>query len=72
LFLTKEVYTQYKPWWMSLFSFGLLLPVPLKMDVRLVPWPFKQHKHIEWEYLTVMGPFWTVLMKEFGGIPIIA
>jgi hypothetical protein len=33
---------------------------------------FEQHKHIEWEYLTAMGPFWTVLMKEFGEIPIIA
>jgi hypothetical protein len=52
---------------MSLFSFGFILPVSLKMDVRLVPWPFEQHKPIDWEFMTVMGPFWTVLKKEFGG-----
>ena len=40
LFVTKEAYTQYKPWWMSLFSFGLLLPKPANIPVRFVPWPF--------------------------------
>lgn len=26
LFVTREAYTQLKPWWLSFFSFGLLLP----------------------------------------------
>jgi hypothetical protein len=37
LFVTKESYTQYKPWWMSVLSFGLLLPIPNYIDLRFVP-----------------------------------
>lgn len=28
LFTTKEAYTQLKPWWLSILSFGLLIPIP--------------------------------------------
>jgi hypothetical protein len=69
LFVTKEAYTQLKPWWMSIFSFGLLLPQPEKFDVRMVPWPFPQYTPIDEENLDIMGRLWLELKAEFGGNP---
>ncbi|CAG9334001.1 unnamed protein product [Blepharisma stoltei] len=37
LFTTNEAYAQMKPWWLSLISFGLLVPDIYSINIRILP-----------------------------------
>ena len=67
LFVTREAYTQLKPWWMQLMSFGLLLPVTKEKDIRLVPWPEIYSEPFDDDDMAVMGPIWNDIFGDFGG-----
>ena len=66
LFTTRQAYTQLKPWWLSLLSFGFVNPVPKSLDIRLVPWPEIYSKPFEDDDMDIMGPIWNIINSEFG------
>jgi hypothetical protein len=69
LFTTKEAYTQYRPWWMSLFSFGLLNPIPSYLPLRFVPLIETYNGPVDSTEIGPMSRMWLVLDSLFGADP---
>ena len=53
---------------MSVLSFGQLVPLPVSLDIRPVPWPIIFSEPLKDDDMSIMGPLWYIIKDKFGNI----